>query len=186
MRYAPDGELEIAPGVVVPQHIENPFGYEPPRRSDALDLTFKGQRMWVILDGTAHAYGFSSSAPSNGWASFADYVADQTDGATGGSDGWPATLRLADDGRVVASPGSEILQRTDAPQLGASFADPGTPTGAAVVRAGEDGKGYFVVWRVVDGKLDVITTPPRDTVGATFEELLASARGQYASGEGLR
>ena len=27
--------------------------------------------------------------------------------------------------------------------------------------AAEDGVGYFVVWRVVDGELDVITTPPR-------------------------
>jgi len=43
-----------------------------------------------------------------------------------------------------------------------------------------------VVWRVVDGALDVITTPPDDVVGATFEELLSYARSQYASGEGLR
>ena len=55
-----------------------------------------------------------------------------------------------------------------------------------MVRAGEDGVGYFVVWRVVDGRLDVITTPPRDVVGATFQELLTSARSRYASGEGLR
>ena len=98
----------------------------------------------------------------------------------------PATLRLTDRGTVVASPGSEVLQRTDDPRLGDSFAPPGTPTGAAVVRAAEDGVGYFVVWRVVDGELDVITTPPRDVVGATFEELLSHARGQYADGEGLR
>ncbi len=87
---------------------------------------------------------------------------------------------------MVASQGSEILQRTDDPQLGDSFAPPGTPTGAAVVRAAEDGVGYFVVWRVVDGELDVITTPPRDVIGATFEQLLTYARGQYANGEGLR
>jgi hypothetical protein len=43
-----------------------------------------------------------------------------------------------------------------------------------------------VVWRVIDGTLDVITTPPDDTVGATFEELLSGARARYASGEGLR
>ena len=55
-----------------------------------------------------------------------------------------------------------------------------------MVRAAEDGVGYFVVWRVIDGELDVITTPPRDVVGATFEQLLTYARGQYANGEGLR
>ena len=48
------------------------------------------------------------------------------------------------------------------------------------------GVAYFVVWRVIDGKLDVITTPPDDVTGATFQELLAYARSQYASGEGLR
>ena len=41
-------------------------------------------------------------------------------------------------------------------------------------------------WRVIDGKLDVIGTSPRDVVGATFEELLTMARGKYASGEGMR
>ena len=45
---------------------------------------------------------------------------------------------------------------------------------------------YFVVWRVIDSELDVITTPPRDVVGASFDELLSYARGRYASGEGLR
>jgi hypothetical protein len=39
---------------------------------------------------------------------------------------------------------------------------------------------------VIDGVLDVITTPPNDVVGATFPELLSYARGQYANGEGLR
>jgi len=43
-----------------------------------------------------------------------------------------------------------------------------------------------VVWRVLDGELDVITTPPTDVVGATFEELLSYARSQYANGEGMR
>jgi hypothetical protein len=39
---------------------------------------------------------------------------------------------------------------------------------------------------VVNGTLDVITTPPDEVTGATFEELLTYARAQYASGEGLR
>jgi hypothetical protein len=185
IRYL-DGELQIRPGVVVHQHIENPYDYPPPRLSDALDLTFEGQRTWIIAEQTKNGYGYSSSVPSNGWASFSDWVADQVGTATGGNDGWPDTLRLTDDGTVVASKGSAILQRTDDPQLGKSFASPSTPTGAALVRAGDDGLAYFVVWRQVDGELDVITTPPRDVTGATFEEMLTSARAKYASGEGLR
>jgi hypothetical protein len=184
LRYV-DGELQIRPGVVVHERIENPYGYEPPKQSDALDITFEGHRLWTIIERTARGSDFQSSSPSNGWASFADWVADQA-GAGASASGWPDTVRLTENGAVVASAGSEILQRTDDPQLGDSFAPPGTPTGAAVVRAAEDGVGYFVVWRVVDGELDVITTPPRDVVGATFQELLTYARAQYASGEGLR
>ena len=185
-RYADDGELEIRPGVVVHEHIENPYRWSPPKRSDALDITWRGHRMWTIVELTTTGLSYSSSTPSNGWASFADYVADQVRAAGAGGNGWPETLRLTDRGTVVAAAGSEVLQRTDDPRLGASFADPGAPTGAAQVRVTAEDQAYFVVWRVIGGKLDVITTPPRDVVGATFEELLSYARGQYASGEGMR
>ncbi len=184
LRYL-DGELQLRQGVVVHEHIENPYGDEAPKQSDAFDITYDGQRMWTIIELGAGGDNFMSSSPSNGWASFSDWVADQA-GAGARNGGWPDTLRLTRDGEVVASAGSEVLQRTDHPKLGSSFAPPGTPTGAAVVRAGEDGVGYFVVWRVLDGTLDVITTPPRDVVGASFDELLTYARAQYASGEGLR
>ncbi|MCW2793385.1 MAG: hypothetical protein JWO76_2483, partial [Nocardioides sp.] len=159
VRYSVDGELEVRPGVVVHERIENPYDYDPPKRSDALDLTFEGHRTWAIVELTNGKLSSSLTQPSNGWASFADYVADQVASGSAGS-GWPDTLRLTDQGTVVARAGSEILQRTDDPKLGDSFAPPGTPTGAAVVRAAEDGVGYFVVWRVIQGELDVITTPP--------------------------
>jgi hypothetical protein len=184
VRYR-DGALEIRPGVVVHERIENPYGYAPPKDSTALDLTFQGTRTWSIIEHTRDGVSYTTTLPSNGWASFADWVADQAGLSVPGDDGWPVTLRLDDQGAVVASAGSEVLQRTDDPQLGDTFAGPGVPTGAAVVRAA-DGQSYFVVWRVVGGELDVITTPPADVVGATFQELLTYARAQYASGEGLR
>ncbi|GEP39861.1 hypothetical protein NPS01_35240 [Nocardioides psychrotolerans] len=189
IRYR-DGEFEVRLDAVVHERVDNPFDYEAPQASAALDVTFEGRRAWVIAtlrrsDGQLQ-FGYSESVPSNGWASFADYVADQADLTTGGNNGWPETLVLTDIGEVVAGPGSEVLQRTDDPQLGATFAGPGEPTGAAIVTAAEDGQGYFVVWRVVDGDLDVIYTPPIDVVGNTFEELLSYARSQYAGGEGLR
>ena len=185
IRYV-DGELEVRPGVTVHERIRNPYGFEPPALSDALDVTWRGQRQWLMIEKRPLPRGIasSSSTPSNGWASFADYVADQVD-ANGGS-GWPDTFRLDDQGRVVPTAGTRVANRTDDPQLGPEFAPPGATTGAAVVSvAGEEGS-YFVVWRVIDGTLDVITTPPDDIVGATFEELLTFARDQYASGEGLR
>ena len=182
VRYT-DGELEVRPGVVVHQHLENPYGNRAPDLSDGLDVTVDGRRTWVLAELRNGETSYTASVPSNGWASFEAWVADQV-GHTG--DGWPATVRLAADGRVVAAPGAEIVQRTDDPQLGDSFAPPGATTGAAVVEVGGGPPSYFVVWRVIDGELDVITTPPRDVVGATFDELLTYARSQYASGEGLR
>jgi hypothetical protein len=185
IRYV-DGELEVRPGVIVHEHIANPYGFEPPAYSDALDVTWRGQRQWLMIEKRPMPRGISSSSstPSNGWASFADYVADQVD-ANAGS-GWPDTFQLDDRGRVVPTERTRVFNRTDDPQLGPDFAPPGATTGAAVVSvAGEEGN-YFVVWRVIDGTLDVITTPPDDIVGATFEELLSGARARYDSGEGLR
>ena len=156
-----------------------------PERSDALDITFDGRRTWTILELRDGRFTYSGSEPSNGWASFADYVADQP-GSRTERNGWPDTVRMGAQGTVVAAEGAEILQRTDAPRLGGSFAPPGAPTGAALVRPPGEEQVYFVVWRVVDGTLDVLTTPPWDVVGATFPELLSYARSQYDSGEGLR
>ena len=183
-RYADDGELEIRPGVVVHERIENPYGLAPPDRSDALDVTWRGRRVWTMVELQDDDLAYGTSVPSNGWASFADYVADQVDANGGAGDGWPTNLTLTDGGRVVAAPGVEILQRTDDPRLGDSFSPAGTPTGAVLARVGE--VSYFEVWRVVDGELDEIFVAPRVVEGATFEELLAYARARYASGEGLR
>lgn len=184
VRYL-DGELEVRPGVVVRERIRNPYRLEPPALSDALDVTWRGERRWLLIAKRPPPRGTSSSSaePSNGWAGFADYVADQVDGS---GSGWPTTFELDARGRVLPAAGTRVVDRTDDPGLGPTFAEPGATTGAAVVTvAGEQGS-YFVVWRVVDGTLDVITTPPTFTAGATFEELLSGARARYASGEGLR
>jgi hypothetical protein len=185
LRYA-DGHLEIRPGVVVHEHIANPYGFEPPSLSDALDVTWHHRRQWLIITQQPPPQGItsSSSTPSDGWASFADYVADQVHADA--TSGWPDTFVLDDQGRVVPTDGVRVFNRTDAPRLGADFAPPGATTGAAVVSVAGDPESYFVVWRVIDGGLDVITTAPDDTVGATFQELLTAARARYASGEGLR
>ena len=186
VRYV-DGELEVRPEVIVHKHIRNPCGYEPPGLSDALDVTWRGQRQWLMIEKRPQSPGItseSSSDPSNGWASFGDYVADQVS-ADGGS-GWPDTFRLDNRGQVVPTAGTRVFNRTDDPQLGPTFAPAGATTGAAVVSVSGDEGNYFIVWRVIDGRLDVITTPPRDIVGASFEELLSIAQAKYASGEGLR
>jgi len=176
------GELEVRPGAVVHEHIENPFGYDLPKMSDALDLTYRGQRQWVTIDGEPGSTSVSGAVPTDDYASFEDWVAEQA--RQNGAVTPPPLLRLGPAGEVVAADGAGIVQQTDHPRLGSGFARAGTPTGAAVVVAA-DGQDYFVVWRVVDGQLDTVVAPPADVVGATFEELLSYARGRFASGEGL-
>ena len=186
IRYI-DGELEVRPEVTVHEHIRNPYGYEPPGLSDALDVTWRGQREWLMIEKRPQSRGGtseSSSDPSNGWASFGDYVSDQV--SVDGGSGWPDTLQLDDRGQVVPTAGTRVFNRTDDPQLGPTFAPQGATTGAAVVSVAGEDRNYFVVWRVIDGSLDVLTTGPDDIVGATFEELLSGARASYTSGEGLR
>jgi len=187
VRYV-DGALQVRPGVQVHEHIVNPYDLTPPSLSDALDVTWRGKRLWLTIESRPAPRGVTSSTstPSNGWASFADYVADQTDGNGYSESGWPETFELDVTGRVVPTPGTTVFNRTDDPRLGPTFAPPGATTGAAVVSVEGDPDSYFVVWRVIDGTLDVITTPPDDVVGATFDELLSYARAQYASGAGLR
>jgi hypothetical protein len=184
VRYV-HGQLDVRPGVTVHERIRNPYGYRTPRLSDALDVTWHGHRQWLIIERLPKPLGTSSSSstPSDGWASFADYVADQVhaDGS-----GWPDTFELDAGGDVVPTPGTRVFDRTDDPQLGPGFAPADATTGAAVVSVPGEQGNLFVVWRVVDGALDVVTTPPGDIVGATFNELLSGARARYASGKGLR
>ncbi|MDP2775634.1 MAG: hypothetical protein Q8O61_18925 [Nocardioides sp.] len=186
VRYR-DGALEVHPDAVVHERTANPYEYTAPRASAALDVTFEGRRTWVIAELLKNdEVAYAERVPDTVAMSFAEWVADQAGLVTDPNGEWPDTLVLDDDGAVVASPGSEILQRTDDPALGDNFASPGEPQGAALVRAA-DGQSYFVVWRMNDGRLlDVITAPPADVVGATFQEMLSYARTQYANEVGLR
>lgn len=184
IRYV-DGELQIRPGVVVKEHIKNPYGYESPGLSDALDVTWKGKRKWLLIERAPRAKGGSSSisTPDNGWANFAAYAADQV-GGTGS--GWPDTMRLTDGGQVVPIAGTLVIDRTDGVDFGLSFAPQGATTGAAIVTSDDQDERYFVVWRVLDGALDVLTTGPDDVGDRTLDELVADANAKYASGVGLR
>jgi hypothetical protein len=135
--------------------------------------------------------GYAALAPSAPGGAREIATAPQPSGPTpdavprAGDDRWRDALRLAGDGTVVPSPGSQVLQRTDDPRLGDAFAPPGTPTGAALVDPARSRDVSCLVWRVVDGELEVFRVPPGDVVGATFQELLAHVRGLYASGEEL-
>lgn len=184
IRYV-NGELEIRPKVVVHEHIKNPYGYEAPGLSDALDVTWKGERQWLLINKEPQAPGGASSATTagNGWASFAAYVSDEVSGT---GSGWPDTMRITEAGEVVPTAGTQVLDRTDGVDFGPSFAEAGATSGAAiVVPAGEDER-YFVVWRVLEGAFDVLTTGPDHVADRTLDELVADASVEFTSGDGLR
>lgn len=184
IRYV-DGELEIRPKVVVHEHIKNPYSYASPGLSDALDVTWQGERQWLLINKEPQSPRGASSAttPDNGWASFAAYVSDQVSGT---GSGWPDTMRITDAGEVVPTAGTQVLDRTDGLDFGPSFAPAGATSGAAIVLpAGEDER-YFVVWRVLDGAFDVLTLGPDDVADQTLDELVAYASVEYTSGDGLR
>lgn len=179
-RHTDDGELEIRPGVVVHERIENPFGWEPPRLADALDVSWKGRRIWTIVELGQEGLVYRTTEPGNEWAGFAEWVAYQSQLMSDTPTGYRLPVRLREDGRVVATHGTEILQRTDEPRLGDGFAPPGTRTGAALVDLGGDAPSRFVFWRVVGSELDVFNVAPDELIGATFEEMLSYARRLYA------
>ncbi|WP_110240553.1 hypothetical protein [Nocardioides gilvus] len=183
IRYV-DGELQVRPKVVVHEHIKNPYSYASPGLSDALDVTWKGKRQWLLINRDPVSGGASSATtPDNGWASFAAYVSDQVSGT---GSGWPDTMRITDQGEVVPTAGTQVFDRTDGLDFGPSFAPQGATSGAAIVSpAGEDGR-YFVVWRVLDGAFDVLTLGPDEVADQTLDELVAYASVEYISGDGLR
>lgn len=178
---AVDGELEVHPDAQVHQRISDPAG----PGSLAVDLTFRGSRSWIVALVGDDGFSSSGTVPVEG-TTFREWAIAA--GAEMLPESPPDTplLRLSPDGQVEAAPGVRILQRTDDPRLGESFAPPGVPTGAALLRPADSDDTWFVEWRVVDGELDVVPLSTRDLVGATFEELLSYARAQNASGEGLR
>ncbi len=61
IRYV-DGELETRPGLIVHERLRNPYDFAPPELSDALDVTWRGQRQWLTIEKRLKPRGISSSA----------------------------------------------------------------------------------------------------------------------------
>ncbi len=93
-------------------------------------------------------------------------------------------VTLEADGTLAAAPGVRILEQRAGVDVGASFADPGTPTAAAMVRA--DGVREFVLVRRFPGSEPEYLPTSARVGGPDLDSFLAHARDQYASGEGLR
>ncbi|MBA3780459.1 MAG: hypothetical protein H0X12_01195 [Nocardioides sp.] len=190
VRYNTAMEVEVRPGAEVLERIENPYGYELPKHSEALTVTWKGKTYWVLLEGdrTASSGGYTSADPNGAWRDLSEWVASQVAADTAARSGDPAgdfpgvNVRFDDAGRLVADEGYRIVeQRTDI-DLPDNFAHAGATTAVALVEGG--GERRWWLGRIIDDQPDYIdfAAEPNQTV----DEFLSFARGKYDAGVGLR
>lgn len=186
--YTADGRLQIRPGVQVLDRVDDYLHGSPVYdRSVALDVRYRGVEQWMTLEwsgGDSSGSGASSSGagysdPSDGWADFRAWVADQAaaNGVGGpGGTGYPDLVFPSDTCDFKDLGYAEILAQ-------ATEGLPDSYVRAAEVRL--EGKRYLVMCRITAGKPDLVTIHAEGH-GADLAQLLAYARGKYASGEGVR
>lgn len=189
-----DGGLALSPRTdAVLQRVPNPMGYTAEQgRSLAIRVMHEGRERYSLM--TLVDNGTSSSTSTvdatgdfAGWLDGAvrtQRTLDVYNGVTpssGDTSGGP-WLTLTPDGEVEPTrPGIVLVEVRAEVDLGAAFATDSDRAGA--VRLLVDGRSEFAVYRVVDSSLEVI---PGGGSFDSFDSFLAWARGQYASGEGLR
>lgn len=186
--------LKVSPlaGAVL-ERMPNPMGYTPEQgMSVAIRVMYDGSERYSFMSLTDGGTSLSSTThyATGDFAGWVDGVVrtqrtlDVLNGVTPSSgdtsDGqW---LTLTSDGEVESTrPGIVLVEVRTGVDLGADFATGSDDTGA--VRLLVDGRSEFAVYRVVDSTLEVIPG-----VGSfdSLDSFLDWARGQYASGEGMR
>ena len=191
-----DGTLKLSPLTdEVLQRVPNPMGYGPAEgRSFGLRVIYQGLETYALIAGSAD--GTSTSMHSNsatgdfpGW--LADKVSlqrglDVANGDTSSDLGILDTpgewLTVGPEGGIVsASPFVAVTEVRDRVDLGAGFAQDTDRTGVARLQVA--GEQELVAWRVIAGGLDVVRGPGRFD---SLDAFVTWARGQYASGEGMR
>ena len=189
-----DHGLVLAPrtGAVL-QRVPNPMGYtEEQGRSVAIRVMYEDREQYSMMSLVDNGTSLSTSTVEAtgdfaGWLDGAvrtQRTLDVANGVTPSSgdtfDGpW---LTLTSDGEVESSrPGIVLVEVRTRVDVGADFA--AEPHRAGAVRLLVDGRSEFALYRVVDSGLEVI---PGGGSFDSFDSFLDWARGQYASGKGLR
>jgi hypothetical protein len=181
--YDSDGGLVIRHGWQVTQRIPNPAGVRPPAQSVALELSDGKDSYWYYLHRDESGWGASSDPAQKGYATLAEWTADQVDANR--PDPVGDALDLRPDGRLVSSdPSVVVVDQRVGVDLGPSFG-PAADTTVAELRV--DGVRRFVT------ALDHVSGgwelgPPIDTpkAGTTLASAVDYLEAQYASGEGVR
>ena len=185
--------LALAPDAgPVLERVPNPMGYtEDQGRSLAIRVMMDGKEQYALL--TVYPVDDTSAMSVMATGDFAGWLAgavrsqqtlDVANGVTpssGDTSGQPWLVLDGSGNVATARPGVVITEQRAGVDLGESFGSGATATG--VVRLLVDGRSEFAAYRVIDGTLDVVPA------GGTFDSMAAFvdwARGQYASGSGMR
>ena len=190
-----DGGLVLAPGAgPVLERTRNPMGYtEAQGISFGLRVMLDGRERYSLLTSVGEGTDGSTTtvAATGDFAGWLDQAVrtqrelDVVNGVTpsSGDTSDAPWLVLGEDGTVRgARDGIVVVEVQEPVDLGAtSFADGSTRTGAA--RLVVDGRSEYAAYRVLGGTLDVV---PGGGRFASLSAFLVWARGQYASGEGMR
>lgn len=164
----PDGTLDLARGVKLVRSIPNPLGVALPSRSVGLEITFRGETYWQVLESTPDG-GFTASDPAGkAFATLEDWVTDQVALQQG-------------------TPPEALVELTAKGRL--------RPLGdARIAEARYDVGGFEAVAEVLhDNRRTYVLVNDGDVVrvdgsvgGKDLDAFVDYARAHYASGEGLR
>jgi hypothetical protein len=183
--FSDTGELVLRSGVTVVREVDNPMGYEAPKRSVGLVLDDAGTRIWALLEdeprGAASVYDDARQT----FPTFDLWLADAV--AVWKGEPTLALVRFAEGTSLVADDeGVEVIDQRANPDLPRSFAGPDEQT--AVAEVTWHGDTWFVLARRLPGYDAEYFPTAASIVGdpGTIDEFLVVARERYDNGDGLR
>jgi hypothetical protein len=175
-------EWDVAPGWRVLDRVDNPVGYEPPKRSVGMELRKRSEHLFVLAtyDGPCCAGETQMPAPSG--TTLEEWLPAQVDNQRE-LDGEPVSkpVRFGEGETLVPADGVTIIDQVPHPNLPDNFATARYRTAAAWIEV--NGKQRYVLVRELGGRSEII---PFTGSFPNLNRFLDYAAQQYAGGGGIR
>ena len=174
-----DGTLVVKDGWRVTKRVEEPLGYQPPKKSLGVVVTDGDQVRWMLL--TIDRDGGSASADDagKGYSRFEDWLASMV--ALQGGPAQDPLVEVAPDDRVLPAPGTTLVDVQEIDVI-----EGYTSPGDRVAEVRRDGRTWFVVIRGHGVDAELIPVDAEVLPNATLAALLTYVGQQAESGEGVR
>ena len=170
-------EWQVAREWDVDQRIPNPMGYEPPKRSVALEIHNGSVHRYVLATVDKNSGALYSTRVPEGTI-LGDWLVAAKHNLSGK---WqPDPVYFGSGETLIAADGVTILDQLPHPNLPANFASDGERTAAAQID--DHGQQTFVLVREFDGQVQVI---PFTGHFDSLQAFVRFAQQQYDSEEGL-